>query len=135
MRAVRRVVFIEEQNVPETLEWDDADESAEHVLATDRDGAAIGTGRLKQDCSIGRMAVLKSWRGRGVGKALLGALLEIARAKGCDVVKLHAQTHAIDFYAKLGFVATDGVFDEAGMPHRLMTLSLGSLPRQSRPQA
>jgi predicted GNAT family N-acyltransferase len=122
--AVRRAVFVEEQNVPEELEWDDADHRASHVLATDCAGAPIGTGRLKADCYIGRMAVLKPWRDRGVGGAMLKALLAIAENKGCSVVRLHAQTHAIGFYARYGFEAVGNEFDEAGIPHRLMQLKL-----------
>ena len=124
LRGVRRSVFIDEQRVPEELEWDDADERAYHVLAMDDEGEPIGTGRLKLDCRIGRMAVVKGWRRRGVGAAILLALLELARKEGCNVVRLHAQTHAIDFYAKHGFSAVGGEFDEAGIPHREMELRL-----------
>ena len=124
LHAVRRAVFIEEQNVPTELEWDDADERAYHVLAMSDEGVPIGTGRLKLDCHIGRMAVLKEWRGRGVGEALLKALLGLAEKEGCDVVRLHAQTHAIEFYARYGFTAVGAEFDEAGIPHRAMQLKL-----------
>ena len=81
LHAVRRAVFVEEQKVPEELEWDDADEHSHHVLAESDDGAPIGTGRLKLDCYIGRMAVVKEWRGRGVGAAILNRA-DRARAKG-----------------------------------------------------
>jgi len=124
LRAVRRAVFIEEQSVPEELEWDEADERAYHVLATDDEGVAIGTGRLQLDGRIGRMAVAREWRGRGVGAAILQALIELARKEGCGVVRLHAQTHALDFYAKYGFRAVGGEFEEAGIPHRAMELRL-----------
>jgi len=124
LRGIRRCVFIEEQRVPEELEWDDADERAYHVLATDGEGHPIGTGRLKLDCRIGRMAVLEGWRRRGVGAAILLSLLELARKEGCNVVRLHAQTHAIDFYAKHGFSAVGAEFDEAGIPHREMEIRL-----------
>src|SRR6266545_2401503 len=95
LQAVRRAVFVEEQKVPEELEWDEADEHAYHVLAMTQDGTPIGTGRLKIDCQIGRMAVLKEWRGRGVGAAILELLLDLAHKEGCTQVKLHAQTHAM----------------------------------------
>ncbi len=121
---MRREVFIEEQKVPEDLEWDEADESAFHVLATSREGKAIGTGRLKSGCLVGRMAVVKEWRGRGVGGAILQALIEIARRERCREIRLHAQTHALDFYRRYGFTAVGDVFDEAGIPHRLMELKL-----------
>lgn len=124
LHAVRRTVFIEEQGVSEDLEWDDADERSYHVLATASDGTPIGTGRLKLDCHIGRMAVLKEWRGRGVGAAILQALVTLAQKEGCTRVRLHAQTHALDFYARYGFTAVGKVFDEAGIPHRLMEKSV-----------
>ena len=123
LHAVRRAVFIEEQRVPEHLEWDEADERAYHVLAAALDGRPIGTGRLKIDCRIGRMAVLKAWRGRGVGRSIMDALLREARRKGCATVSLHAQTHALDFYRRCGFTPIGDEFDEAGIPHRLMELT------------
>jgi predicted GNAT family N-acyltransferase len=124
LHAVRRSVFIEEQNVPEELEWDDADARAYHVLAMASDGTPIGTGRLKLDCSIGRMAVLGKWRGRGVGTAILDTLIALAEKEGCTIVRLHAQTHALTFYARRGFAAVGGEFEEAGIPHRVMELRL-----------
>lgn len=128
LRALRRAVFIEEQRVPEELEWDDADDRSYHVLATSEEGEPIGTGRLKLDGQIGRMAVARSWRRRGVGAAILQALLDLARKEGCTTVRLHAQTHAIEFYAKYGFVAIGEEFDEAGIPHRMMELKLEPEP-------
>ena len=130
LRTVRHTVFVKEQQVPEDLEWDDADEQAYHVLATAVDGKAIGTGRLKLDCHIGRMAVVKSWRGRGVGSAILTLLIDFARREGCGAVRLHAQTHALDFYARFGFIAVGEEFDEAGIPHRAMTLDLTVSPAE-----
>ena len=124
LHAIRHSVFVQEQKVPEELEWDEADERAYHVLATTADGKPIGTGRLKLDCHIGRMAVLKQWRGRGVGSTMLKALVELAEKEGCEVVRLHAQTHALEFYARYGFAAVGEEFDEAGIPHRLMQLTL-----------
>jgi len=128
LRALRRAVFIEEQRVPEELEWDDADERCYHVLATSEEGQPIGTGRLKLDGQIGRMAVARDWRGRGVGGAILESLLALARKEGCTTVRLHAQTHAIGFYAKYGFTAFGEEFDEAGIPHRMMELRLEPEP-------
>jgi predicted GNAT family N-acyltransferase len=123
LRAVRHTVFVKEQNVPEELEWDDADDRAYHVLATAVDGKPIGTGRLRLDCHIGRMAVVKSWRGRGVGSAILKLLIDFARREGCAEVRLHAQTHALEFYARFGFTPVGERFDEAGIPHQAMTLA------------
>jgi predicted GNAT family N-acyltransferase len=129
LRAVRHAVFVQEQRVPEALEWDDADEGSYHVLATSAAGEPIGTGRLKLDGQIGRMAVVREWRGRGVGTAILNALLALARKQGCRVVRLHAQTHAMPFYGRQGFVPVGGEFDEAGIAHRAMELRL--LPERS----
>ena len=127
LRAVRRKVFVEEQHVPEELEWDDEDEPSRHVIAVAAGGTPIGTGRLLRDGHIGRMAVLKEWRGQGVGSALMKELLFIARAAGHRRVLLHAQTHASGFYARHGFVAEGGEFMEAGIPHVVMALSLPPL--------
>lgn len=129
LQAVRRAVFVDEQRVPEALEWDEADERAYHVLATTPDGTAIGTGRLKLDCYIGRMAVVGAWRRRRVGSTILELLLDLAEKEGCTTVQLHAQTHAVGFYARHGFTATGEEFDEAGIPHRLMFLKLDSRSR------
>src|SRR5688500_1251441 len=128
LRAIRRAVFVDEQNVPEDLEWDDADERAYHVLASDEEGEPIGTRRLNPDGQIGRMAVARQWRGRGVGAAILQALVALAGKEGLSLVRLHAQTHALDFYAKHGFTPVGGEFDEAGIRHRAMELRLEPAP-------
>lgn len=122
LAGVRRAVFIEEQRVPEELEWDEHDAHAIHALASTAAGTPIGTGRLLSDGRIGRMAVLGPFRGRGVGSAILRLLLEAARERGYPEVRLHAQTHALRFYAKYGFVAEGDEFIEAGIPHREMVL-------------
>ena len=124
LRAVRRAVFIEEQHVPEELEWDELDEHAYHVLALSSAAEPIGTGRLTTDGRIGRMAVVREWRGRGVGAAILALLIELARKEGLAHVRLHAQTHALGFYARRGFVVAGDEFEEAGIAHRTMTLEL-----------
>ena len=134
LHAVRRTVFVEEQRVPEDEEWDDADAHCHHVLALSADGKAIGTGRLLPDGRIGRMAVLGEWRGMGVGSAILRALLELARKEGFQTVKLNAQTHAVKFYARHGFVAYGRRFMEAGIPHRRMKLTLEPPGRQRLPK-
>ena len=89
-------------------------------MAVRPDGTPIGTGRLLQDAHIGRLAVLKEWRGKGVGGALLDMLLVIANKMGYDEVKLHAQTRVLDFYTGRGFEAQGEEFMEAGIPHVLM---------------
>jgi predicted GNAT family N-acyltransferase len=124
LHAIRRIVFVEEQGVPESLEWDRYDERAQHLLAYEPDGIAVGTGRLLPDGRIGRMAVLRPWRRRGVGSALLVALLDLARKQKSPVARLHAQQRAVAFYAKHGFTVTSEEFMEAGIPHRAMELKL-----------
>ncbi len=120
LRKVRETVFVREQGVPAALEWDGSDPACRHVIARDAAGAPVGTGRLTPDRRIGRMAVLREWRGRGVGDALLAALLEQARALGWTEVSLHAQASAEDFYARHGFVPEGGRFMEAGIEHQGM---------------
>lgn len=118
--ALRTAVFVDEQRVPPALEHDGLDPECLHVLAEDDAGAVIGTGRLLADGHIGRMAVRAGWRGHGVGRALLEALLACARARGHAAIELHAQTTALGFYERAGFVAEGPEFEEAGMPHRRM---------------
>jgi len=127
-RPVREKVFIEEQKVPRELEWDEWDERCDHALARDAGGNPIGTARLLPDGRIGRMAVLKEWRRKGVGGALLVALLERARSRRMARSVLHAQTQAAGFYRRFGFSERGGEFLEAGIPHVAMTLEL--LPRK-----
>lgn len=118
--AIRRTVFIDEQGVPEALEWDDDDADAVHLLATRADGVPVGCARLLPDGHIGRMAVLPGWRGRGVGRALLAAAINLARAQGHATLRLSAQTHAAGFYADAGFAAVGDPYEEAGIPHIAM---------------
>lgn len=117
--AIRKTVFIIEQSVPEEIEIDEHDPVAHHVLAY-VDGRAVGTGRLTPDGRIGRMAVLAEYRGCGVGRAILDALIDIGSAAGAPRLFLSAQCHAIPFYEKAGFVADGPVYDEAGIDHRRM---------------
>ena len=124
--AVRRAVFIEEQQVPAALEWDGQDESCYHVLVTDAGNHPVGTGRMKPDGHIGRMAVLKDFRGQGVGSAILTALLDVARQQQWSEVYLYAQVAAIPFYAKHGFTANGEQFMDAGIPHQNMVRRLVS---------
>lgn len=123
LSQIRRVVFIEEQGVPEELEWDDDDAGAIHLLAVDADDAPIGCARLLPDGHIGRMAVLQSWRGKGVGSALLQRALDVARAQGHAIVRLSAQTHAAGFYERHGFIVEGDEYLEAGIPHLAMKIS------------
>jgi predicted GNAT family N-acyltransferase len=123
-RPVRELVFVTEQKVPLELEWDEWDERSDHAVARDAGGQAIGTARLLPDGRIGRMAVLREWRRRGVGAALMEALLQKAREQSMSRVTLHAQTHAAGFYRRFGFSERGGEFWEAGIPHVEMTLEL-----------
>lgn len=120
--GIRRIVFIVEQSVPEEIEVDEYDAVATHVLAYIGD-RAVGTGRITPEGRIGRMAVLAEYRGRGVGRALLEALLDIGRRRGSPRLYLSAQTQAIPFYEKFGFVAEGPVYQEAGIDHRRMAWS------------
>ncbi len=123
LAAIRHEVFVVEQRVPEAEEWDGLDAVSRHVAALAGD-VGIGTGRLLPDGRIGRMAVLKTWRGRGVGSALLSALIQMARDDGHRETILHAQTHARAFYARHGYTPVGGEFMEAGIPHVEMRLQL-----------
>lgn len=118
--AIRRLVFVEEQHVPEDLEHDEFDTVSRHIIARDAAGHGIGTGRLLPDGHIGRLAVLREWRGRGVGLALMDNLLTLARTQGFAEVVLNAQTYVLDFYRQLGFVEEGEEFFEAGLPHLAM---------------
>lgn len=118
--AVREIVFVQEQRVPAELERDALDPLCFHVLAVDEDGQVVGTARLAPDRRIGRMAVLARCRGRGIGEAMLQALLDEARDRGWSEVSLHAQLHALPFYARAGFVPFGPDFEEAGIGHRQM---------------
>ena len=124
---IRFRVFVEEQGVPRSIELDDLDAVCVHALAycdnpetPDDRGIPIGTGRLLPDGHIGRMAVLKAWRGRGAGGAILQSLVAAARARGDREVVLSAQAHAVPFYRKHGFAAEGDVYEEAGIPHQAM---------------
>ena len=124
LRSIRTSVFVEEQHVPAELEWDGLDELCTHVIGETRQSEPIGTGRLLPDGHIGRIAVVKEWRGRGVGSAILTELIAAAREKGCDRVILNAQTHALKFYAGFGFEIVSDEFMDAGIPHRTMRAML-----------
>lgn len=126
LRVVREAVFVQEQGVPLELEWDELDPLSHHVIARDGSGAAIGTARLTPERHVGRMAVLPSWRGRGVGDALLRMLVTQAGELGWPKLALHAQTHALAFYARQGFLPVGPRFEEAGIDHQAMELHIGA---------
>ena len=126
---VRQEVFILEQGVPAELELDEFDASAAHVLVY-QDAHCIGTGRLvnlsAKQAQIGRMAVLTKFRGKGIGKQILRKLVDLAASQGVREIILHSQVSAIPFYEKLGFQAQGDAYDEAGIPHRNMMLTLAN---------
>ncbi len=129
LRAVRDEVFVGEQGVPVDLEHDAQDPLCTHALARLLDGTAVGTARLTPERHIGRMAVRAPWRGRGVGDALLLALVEEARKRGWPEVRLNAQTSAIGFYERHGFQPEGERFIEAGIEHQAMLRALSGPQR------
>ncbi len=117
---VRREVFIKEQNVPEEEEFDEIDLKSFHVILYESAGP-VATGRLfkagDDHWLIGRIAVLKEFRGKNAGKLLVDKLLEKAAEQGSGEVYIHAQTHAVRFYEKFGFVPYGDIFLESGIEH------------------
>ncbi len=122
-RTIRQVVFIEEQLVPEKDEWGHGDEMAIHLIAK-LDGKPVATARLTTDGKIGRMAVLKGYRQRGIGSAMLTKLVQVAKQRQLKQLELNAQIHAQAFYSKQGFIARGNQFLDAGIPHIRMFLVL-----------
>jgi predicted GNAT family N-acyltransferase len=116
---IRFSVFVEEQGVPLDMELDETDAESLHALAFEND-SAVGTGRLLPDGHIGRMAVLKDWRGRGIGGRILAALMDEARRRGHREVVLSSQVHATAFYRLHGFVEEGAEYMDGGIPHRQM---------------
>lgn len=124
--AVREAVFMGEQGVTEAEERDGLDDICTHILASDATGA-VGTARILpkgEAAKVQRVAVMASHRGTGLGRAIMLAVLDHLRARGVARVLLDSQTHALGFYESLGFTAHGPEFDDAGIPHRAMTLDL-----------
>lgn len=121
---IRFEVFVNEQRVPPESELDEWDATSLHALAFDAAGCAVATGRLLPDGHIGRMAVLREARGQGAGAAVLAALMAAARQRGVREVVLSAQTHALAFYERAGFVAEGPEYLDCDIAHRLMRLTL-----------
>ena len=121
--ALRHLVFVVGQGVPEELEHDELDALCDHVVALAGD-AVVGTGRLLPTGTIGRMAVAPDRRGEGIGAAVLALLEHCARERGHTTVSLHAQLHAVEFYAKAGYTPYTDVYLEAGIEHRSMKKEL-----------
>jgi len=125
-QPLRHAVFVQEQGIAAEIEADAADARAVHAVATNRFGMTVGTGRAVLDgnggARIGRMAVLASVRGAGVGAATLSALVEACRSRGASDIHLRAQLEAAEFYSRHGFVPRGPVFEEAGLEHQEMVL-------------
>lgn len=121
---LRTAVFVQEQRIPKELEWDEADAVAVHAVAYNRLGRPVATGRLLRHtpgvAKIGRMAVDRILRGSRLGRDVLNALMDAARARGDTEVMLHAQQSAIGFYRRLGYQHRGAPFEEAGIPHQEM---------------
>ena len=124
LKNIREKVFIQEQKVTPQLEWDGMDEKAIHFLVFN-DKAAIGCARaivIKDHMQLGRMAVLKEYRGQGIGSALIEKAITTAKLNQLSAIYISAQCHAIDFYKKFGFEVTSDIYLDAEIPHRDMTL-------------
>lgn len=121
--VIRRAVFIDEQNIAEADEWDDQDAISLHFIVYEQN-RAIATARLLQNNSIGRVAVLNSHRGLGIGKLLMLEIIQIAKNQGRKQVQLSAQDHAVKFYNSLGFQQKGEFYLDCGIPHIDMDLSL-----------
>ncbi len=128
-RQVRTEVFVQEQQIPLELEWDEEDASALHAVARNRLGMPVATGRLlayqPQLAKIGRMAVSRVLRGSGLGRDILQALMQAAAQRGDRAVLLHAQRSAEGFYQRQGYAVEGAPFEEAGISHVLMRCELG----------
>jgi predicted GNAT family N-acyltransferase len=123
LRAIRTPVFIKEQSVAPEFEWDDMDAGAVHLLAKIGD-KPVSCLRIIDYHKIGRMAVLKQWRGMGLGSLLLLEAIEICKQQGSKIITLSAQRHAIGFYLKIGFKVISETYLDAGIPHVDMQLVL-----------
>lgn len=121
IRRLREYVFVGEQSVPKELEFDGLDPASTHVLALTNSGEAIGTGRVRANGHIGRMAVHPQWRKQGVGSRILACLLQVARQAQPRVTPyLNAQTTAVGFYQRHGFMSVGKPFTQANIPHQKM---------------
>lgn len=121
--SIRRSVFVQEQGIDESEEWDEYDSVSTHVLAWLGD-KPVGTARLLPEGKIGRMAVLPEFRSQGIGSAMLLALLAVAKEKNLPQVRLSAQQQAMEFYSRHGFAPCGDSHMEVGIPHQWMVRDL-----------
>ncbi|HDY99516.1 MAG TPA: GNAT family N-acetyltransferase [Pseudomonas sabulinigri] len=119
LRDIRQQVFIDEQHVPEDMEWDSQDEGATHFLLFYQQ-EPVATARLLGDGHIGRVAVLSEHRSKGLGAELMQHIIRHAHSSGMQELHLSAQTQATDFYNKLGFSVCSAEYLDAGIPHQDM---------------
>ncbi len=124
IRSVRNAVFTEEQKISSLIDFDGKDPLCDHVLCWDDQGIPVGTGRMQKSGHIGRLAVIKEQRHKGIGTAMINAFCELAKRKYLSYVYLNSQESAIAFYLKIGFIEEGEIFFEAGIAHRKMTFSL-----------
>ena len=120
-KFIRKQVFIIEQNIPEEEEWDDQDMISDHFVVYDQD-QPIATARLLQNNSVGRVAVLKAYRGQGIGRMIMLEIIRQAHQQDRKFLQLSSQVHAISFYEKLGFSIQGDAYDQCGIPHIKMQL-------------
>ena len=120
--SVRRAVFVEEQNVPESIDFDGSDVDFIHVLATDKNGLPVGTARINRKGRIGRMAVLKKYRRQGIGRKMIQVLMDYGRKNAITDFHVSSQVTAVGFYEKMGFELFGEEFLEAGIKHINMKL-------------
>ncbi|QLK85692.1 GNAT family N-acetyltransferase [Staphylococcus sp. 17KM0847] len=125
--SIREAVFIEEQGVSRDEEIDEYESTAHYIIGYDSEGKPMATARYRSvddTAKIERVAVMKAYRGQGIGKQLILALEQIAAQHGFSHFKLGAQTHAIPFYESLGYRVYGDTFMDAGIPHRYMSKTL-----------
>jgi len=134
LKAIRHKVFIEEQNVPENMEWDELDAQAVHFLVKDKNGHCYGVARLIYDCqhkaNIGRFAVPGEYRGQGIARSLLKFVIGYAHSQGIVEINLSAQTYIQKLYQREGFETVGEEYEEAGIPHIHMRLTLSTLKEE-----
>lgn len=123
-KLIRELVFISEQNIPEQDEWDDQDAISQHFVVYDQN-QPIATARLLANNSVGRVAVLKAYRGQGIGRLIMLEIIAYAQAQKRPSLQLSSQVHAISFYEKLGFSIQGDEYDECGIPHIEMVMPIG----------
>jgi len=130
--AIRRDVFVEEQNVPSAEEYDEFETISRHFLATfpNKKGQLTPCGtarwrRTSKGIKLERFAVRKAFRGKGVGKALVKAVLDDVfslQPEPIESIYLHAQVTAMPLYESFGFKAVGPMFDECTIQHCKMVL-------------